>query len=289
MQTVPRFPGWLKKKSIAPGHYQAVAGCIAENGLHTVCSEARCPNRAECFSAGNATFLIMGNRCTRACSFCAVTGGDPLPLDPGEPEAVAAAVEAMKLRHVVITSVTRDDLPDGGAAHFAATVRAIKKTLPETTVETLIPDFNGSRRALDTVISAAPEIIGHNLETVPRLFPAVRPQADYRQSLDLLHYISQKGTITKSGIMAGLGETVAEAEAALTDLYRTGTRLVTIGQYLQPSAGAVPVDTYVPPQTFTGYERFCLELGFRGVFAGPFVRSSYRAGELFRTAESCRG
>ena len=279
-----RFPEWLKKPISFRNSYKSVASCLAENNLHTVCVEARCPNRAECFSAGTATFLIMGNICTRCCGFCGVYHGKPLRLDPEEPQKVASAARDLNLRHIVITSVTRDDLPDGGAAHFAETVRQCRNRVPESTIEILIPDFHVKQGALDMVLASRPDILSHNLETVPRLYPKIRPEADYRNSLDLLSYFHKKNLLTKSGIMAGLGETEDEVITVLNDLYAAGCRMVTIGQYLQPSKKQVPVQWYVPPERFAYYEKSGRAIGLRSVFTGPFVRSSYRSLEVFNSS-----
>jgi lipoyl synthase len=308
-----RFPDWLKKPrhDASANHdgsgqhdgsdahtgsrYSSVAACVAGNNVHTVCTEARCPNRAECFSAGTATFLILGNTCTRSCGYCGVRHGNPLPLDPDEPARVAASVKALRLRHIVITSVTRDDLPDGGAGHFARTVRECRKTMHHkgtmdnmpaaaATIEVLIPDFNGDRNALDTVLDAGPDILNHNVETVLRLYPAIRPQADYRQSLGLLAYARLHGFTAKSGLMVGLGESDNEVCGVLEDLHNAGCRMVTIGQYLQPSREQVPVQRFVPPEQFERYEKKGKEIGLHSVFAGPFVRSSYKAGEVLGRA-----
>ena len=276
------FPSWLKKPLSFRGNYKKVSSCIAATGLHTVCIEARCPNRAECYAAGTATFLIMGNSCTRQCAFCGVHHGTPLPLDPDEPQKIADAVRSLHLRHAVITSVTRDDLPDGGAAHFAATVCRCKETVPEATIEILVPDFNGDTRALDVVLEAGPAILNHNVETVPRLYPLIRPAADFRRSLDVIAYATHKGVTAKSGIMVGLGETEAEVTALLQALRDAGCRIVTIGQYLQPSAAQVKVQEFVHPEQFSRYEQIGTSLKFDSVFAGPFVRSSYRAEEVKR-------
>ncbi len=276
-----RFPDWLKKPLFFRNRYVSVVSCLAKNRLHTVCAEAKCPNRDECFSAGTATFLIMGTICTRHCGFCGVQHGKPFPLDSEEPAQVANAAKTLNLRHIVITSVTRDDLPDHGADHFAETVRQCRNCSPEATIELLIPDFRGNQDALDTVLAASPDILSHNIETVPRLYPAVRPQADYQRSLDLLAYAYNKKIVTKSGFMVGLGETEKEVVDVLKSLYGAGCRIVTIGQYLQPSNSQVTVQHYFPPEQFERYEKTGRLMGFKHVFAGPFVRSSYRAHEAF--------
>ena len=256
---------------------------LREEHLHTVCEEAHCPNLGECFSSGTATFMILGDHCTRNCRFCAVQHGIPQPPDKEEPQKVAEAVKEMGLRYAVVTSVTRDDLPDNGAGHFAAVISAIKELNPRTRVEVLIPDFKGSKKDLKTVVAAIPHVLNHNLETVPRLYPDVRPQADYRQSLDLLlraHEINPD-LATKSGLMLGLGETHEEIIRALQDLLAAGCRLLTLGQYLAPSPDHHPVMAYISPESFQTWEKTALEMGFEGVASGPFVRSSFHAGEMY--------
>ncbi len=251
--------------------------------LHTVCQEALCPNLPECFGQGTATFLILGDVCTRNCRFCAVRKGRPRPPDPEEPERVAEAAARLHLRHVVVTSVTRDDLPDGGAGHFAATVRAIRSRLPEAGVEVLIPDFRGSLAALETVLNAGPDVVNHNVETVPRLYPLIRPQADYRRSLGVLAWIKARApqTATKSGLMLGLGERTTEVLQLLSDLREARCDELTLGQYLQPTGHQHPVVRYVPPEEFTAYREKAETLGFQKVVAGPLVRSSYQAGRPY--------
>lgn len=248
--------------------------------LHTVCQEALCPNLPECFGWGTATFLILGNICTRNCRFCAVKKGHPPPPDPEEPERIAEAAARLHLRHVVITSVTRDDLPDGGAGHFAATVQAIRRRLPEARVEVLIPDFCGSVAALETVLNAGPDVVNHNVETVPRLYPLIRPQADYRRSVGILSWVKVRAPqiATKSGLMLGLGERTAEVLQVFYDLREAGCDMLTLGQYLQPTEHQHPVVRYVPPEEFVEYREKAEAMGFRKVVAGPLVRSSYRAG-----------
>ncbi len=287
----PRLPDWLRKPHGLSGSYRSVVRTLSGNAtayppgksVHTVCVEARCPNRAECFSAGTATFLIMGNACTRECRFCHVHHGSPEPLDREEPARVAATAAALNLRHIVITSVTRDDLTDGGACHIAETVLSCRCMLPDATVEVLIPDFGGNESALSAVLSAQPDIVGHNLETVPRLYAAVRPQAAYRQSLLLLDR-ARKTVVTKAGLMVGLGETDEEIEAVLADLIAVGCSMVTIGQYLRPSPAQAEVVRYVTPEQFSRYESIGRALGFPALAAGPFVRSSFHALELFQAA-----
>ena len=259
-----------------------MAGFLQSMGLHTVCQSASCPNIGECFSKGTATFMILGNVCTRDCGFCGVRHGEPLTLDPDEPRHVAEAAAKMGLNYVVVTSVTRDDLADGGAVHFAETIQQLKQMIPEVRVEVLIPDFGGDRDALRAVLAARPFVLNHNVETVPRLYPIVRPAADYQRSLALLETAKkiQPSVYTKSGLMVGLGETREEVVQVLRDLRSRGCDLVTIGQYLRPSKSNLPVAEYVPPAQFEEYKSIGDSLGFRFTASGPFVRSSYHAAEL---------
>ena len=280
-------PAWLRVRVPDAAPFRATAGLLDELGLHTVCHEARCPNKGECFAAGTATFLVLGDACTRDCGFCAVGGSSPAPSAPDgdEPRRVAVAAARLGLSHVVVTSVTRDDLPDGGAAHYAATIRAIRDALPAASVEVLVPDFRGRLAALRTVLGARPDVLSHNLETVPRLYGEVRPGASYRRSLDLLRAAAgRKGAgapaLVKTGLMLGLGETADEVGAVLADCVAAGADLVTAGQYLRPAAGRLPVVRYVHPDEFAALARLGERLGVR-VIAGPFVRSSYRAAESF--------
>ncbi len=257
---------------------------LSRHNLNTVCQGAQCPNQGECFGTGTATFLVLGPVCTRSCSFCAIPSQkSPAAPDPGEPERVARAAEELKLRHVVITSVTRDDLPDGGAFHFAETVRALKTKDSARTVEVLIPDFQGSRSALNTVLQSGPDILNHNLETVPRLYPEVRPQADYTRSLELLKIVKEidPGMATKSGLMLGLGENREETLQTMADLRQVCCDLLTLGQYLQPSGRHHPVTRYIPPEEFETLGRAGEEMGFKAVFSAPLVRSSFHAREMF--------
>lgn len=258
-----------------------VKGLLRELELHTVCEEAHCPNIGECFGRGTATFLILGDKCTRNCGFCAVGHGVPGALDAKEPERVARAAKALDLRHVVITSVTRDDMSDGGAEIYAAVIRRLRELLPGATVEVLIPDFGGNFAALQKVLNAAPDILNHNLETVERLYPSVRPQADYRRSLKLLQQAKARNPrqITKSGLMVGLGEELKEVEQALKDLRTAGVDIVTLGQYLAPSKNHLPVVRYYSPPEFERLKVTAQGLGFSHVEAAPLVRSSYRAEE----------
>ncbi|MEN3184405.1 MAG: lipoyl synthase [Atribacterota bacterium] len=276
------LPSWIKRRFPPQEEWESVQRLLRTLALHTVCESARCPNIGECFRRGTATFLILGNVCTRSCRFCAVAKGTPGPLDPEEPERVAEAAQRLNLKHVVVTSVTRDDLPDGGAGHFAATIGAIRRVLPQATVEVLVPDFQGKEEALDTVLAARPDVLNHNVETVPRLYPSVRPQAHYERSLWLLKRAKEKapGILTKSGLMVGLGETREEVEGVLRDLRGVQCDIVTIGQYLRPSVHHLPVAAYIPPEEFAYYREYALRLGFLGVASGPFVRSSYRAEEF---------
>jgi lipoic acid synthetase len=281
LDNAPEHPAWLWRRASAeaPGAVRGLERLLDDLSLHTVCQEALCPNLAECFAQGTATFMILGDTCTRGCRFCAVGHGLPAPLDPGEPGRVAEAAARLHLAHVVVTSVTRDDLPDGGAGHFATTIKALRRRLPGATLEMLIPDFGGSCAALETVLAARPDVLNHNLETVPRLYPRVRPGADYGRSLALLARAkaSAPQIATKSGLMLGLGERVTEVLQVLDDLRRAGCELLTLGQYLQPTDRQLPVARYVSPAEFGGYEERARALGFRGVAAAPLVDSSYRA------------
>lgn len=283
-----RMPQWLKKPMACGGRFAFVEETLRNGRIHTVCSEAKCPNRGECYSRGTAAFLIMGERCTRNCGFCGVSHGVPLPLDEEEPRRLCDTVKAMALSHVVITSVTRDDLPDGGAAHFAAVVMLLKKEIAGVTVEVLVPDFGGSRDALDTVLASGPDAFNHNIETVRRLYPIVRPGAIYERSLEVLAHAAYCGVElrVKSGIMVGLGETEEEVFSALFDLAESGASLVTIGQYLRPSLDKIAVACYVTPRQFALYRDRAKAMGFAGVSSGPFVRSSFRADEMMRTVKA---
>jgi len=277
-------PHWLRRALPTGPGYEQIRALIKDQCLHTVCQEAMCPNQFECFAKGVATFMILGDSCTRACRFCAVGHGPQAPPDPEEPGRVAAAVRAMGLSFCVLTSVTRDDLADGGAAHFAATIGAIRQANPHTLIEVLIPDFQGDAKALETVLAARPEVLNHNLETVERLYPAVRPEADYRRSLELLRQskLLSPSIVRKCGIMAGLGETAEELGALFADLRQTGCDILTIGQYLQPSRRHLPVARFLPPDEFDALAAQALAAGFGAVAAAPFVRSSYQAEALYR-------
>jgi len=279
-----RFPEWLKKKIPSCGDIQSTRNLIGDLGLNTVCSSARCPNQGECYSRKTATFLILGGICTRDCRFCAVEKGSPPPPDPREPRKVAEAVAALGLKHAVITSVTRDDLADGGASHFVATLMAIREISPESTVEVLTPDFRGLFKPVDLVSSARPEVYNHNVETVPRLYRRVRPGAGYRRSLALLERVKTKqpGINTKSGLMVGLGESFDEVRQVMADLRSAGCDIITVGQYLRPSDRHLEVQEFVRPEVFDSYRETARELGFLHSACGPFVRSSYKAGEFIQ-------
>ncbi len=274
-----RLPSWFKARPDPGPGYLAMKRLVRGLGLHTVCEEARCPNIWECWNSGTATVMILGRVCTRRCGFCAVATGRPTGLDLDEPRRVAQAVKTLGLRHVVITSVNRDDLADGGAGVFAETIRETRAAVPGCVVEVLIPDFQGSAAALDTVLSARPDILNHNLETVPRLYPRVRPQAKYPRSLGVLARARAAGLTTKTGIMAGLGETPDEVRRVMSDLVETGCDILTIGQYLQPTITHLPVERYYRPEEFAALREAGEASGIPRVFAGPLVRSSYHAAE----------
>jgi len=278
----PARPAWLRVRLRMTPQFEAVARTVQEQNLHTVCLSAACPNLGECWARGTATFMIGGNRCTRRCGFCDVTTARPAALDPLEPERVAKAVAALGLGFAVITAVARDDLPDGGAGHMAATIRALRRGSPGTGVEVLIPDYKGREDDLRVVLDADPDVLNHNLETVERLQRRVRPAARYERSLALLQRAAElrPDITTKSGLMLGLGERDTEVEAALRDLRRAGVALLTIGQYLRPSADHLPVERFVPPAEFESWRERALLLGFRDVASGPLVRSSYHAERL---------
>lgn len=275
--TLLRKPEWLKIHLSSTDHYTYVSQVVRDHALHTICASGRCPNQSECWSRGTATFMVMGDICTRSCRFCATRSGKPLPLDPSEPQKVAESVAMMNLKHCVITSVDRDDLPDGGAAHWAEIVRAIRNKKPHTTIELLIPDFDGRTELVDLIIDAKPDIIGHNMETCRRITPLVRSRATYNTSLKVLQHIAAKGMICKSGIMVGIGETDKEVIDTMRDLRAIGCNIFTIGQYLQPTRQHYPVDRYVHPDTFDMYKAKGLEMGFDYVASAPMVRSSYLA------------
>ncbi len=274
-----RRPPWLKVRAPGGETYSWLYEMMRSKRLHTVCEEALCPNIAECWNAGTATFMILGDTCTRSCGFCAIKTGKPLELDPQEPRHVAEAVQAMGVRHAVVTSVNRDELPDGGAAMFAQTIREIRQLNPGVTVEVLIPDFQGKKSSLQIVIDARPDILNHNIETVPRLYKMVRPQARYHWSLFVLEESKRQGLRTKTGLMLGLGETPQEVLDVMQDLRDIGVDILTLGQYLQPTKNHLPIDRYVSPEEFQWYRTVGLEMGFQYVESGPLVRSSYHAAE----------
>ena len=281
----PRLPEWARKSRTHFESLNKLKTGLRERNLHTVCESARCPNIHECFHRGAATFMILGSHCTRGCGFCSVPKFNPhrreMPLDPAEPANVARMAADMQLRYVVITSVNRDDLADGGSAHFAQTVREVRRALPDARVEVLTPDFCGSLDSVARVLDAGPDVFNHNMETVPRLYTRVRPQANYRQSLDVLAFARRhSNALTKSGFMVGLGETADEVQALLRDLHAEGVDAVTIGQYLQPTRRNLPVAEFVQPAQFDRYRDYGLSLGIRMVFSGPLVRSSYMADEV---------
>jgi lipoic acid synthetase len=279
-----RLPAWFKQKPPDPQLMTIMDNLLEGLGLHTICQSARCPNIGGCFARGTATFLILGDVCTRNCTFCAVNKGVPTPVDKTEPQRLLEAVERLNLSHAVVTSVTRDDLADGGGAHFAEVINQLHQSR-NITVEVLIPDFLGSNQALERVVEARPEVLNHNVETVPRLYPQVRPGAAYNRSIRLLEAVKRidPGIVTKSGLMLGLGETREEVIDVLGDLRRAGVGLLTIGQYLQPSPEHHPIASFIPPDDFAQYEKLGREMGFAGVASAPLVRSSFKAAELYRT------
>ncbi|MGE4620468.1 MAG: lipoyl synthase [Planctomycetota bacterium] len=280
-----RLPEWLRMPLSRSAHGHSTANALQERSLHTICEEARCPNRNHCWSRGTATFLILGDRCTRSCPFCSVRGGIPEAVDPQEPSRVAEAAVELGLKHVVVTSVNRDDLPDQGSGHFVRCIEEIRKRIAGVKVEVLTPDFRGRVVDIDRVIEARPDVFNHNIETVPSLYVKTRPGARYQRSLDLLARVADAGEPdqnqprmwAKSGLMLGLGETDEEIRSLLEDLYRHGVRIVTIGQYLQPDRDSLPVKEYVRPEKFEYWQEVGEEIGFPMVFSGPFVRSSYMA------------
>ena len=278
-------PPWLRRRLPPAGRNATVMAAVKGRGLHTVCEEAHCPNQSECFSRGTATFLLLGPNCTRHCTFCAIKKSRILPPDPAQPLHTAHAVAEMALNFCVLTMVTRDDLPDGGAGHVARTIEAIHEACPGVGVEILISDMGGNWDALNMVLRAGPEVLNHNLETVPRLYPGVRPQANYRRSLELLARAEARmpPVVIKSGLMLGLGETKEELLMAMNDLREAGCHLLTLGQYLAPSERLHPIIRYVPPEEFVQYEEEALGLGFYGVASAPLVRSSYKAAQLYHT------
>jgi lipoic acid synthetase len=285
-----RLPPWFKKKIPDPNRLVGMKALFDRLSLHTICESALCPNLGDCFHRGTASFLILGNICTRNCTFCAVKKGVPLPQDEKEPEHLAEAVAEMGLRHVVITSVTRDDLPDGGASHFARTIALLKEMKKGLTVEVLVSDFGGSVDSLKTVVQAHPDVLNHNLETIPRLYPAVRPKADFQRSWRLLNQAKElnPSLVTKSGVMVGLGETKDELIQTMAELRKADCDLLTIGQYLLPSSAHHPVVRYVPPEEFLEYERLGRAMGFVAVASAPLVRSSFEAERLYEEVKGRR-
>ena len=281
MKTGARLPAWLTKPMANPAETRLVRETLKSHGVNTVCDEARCPNRVDCFSRGTATFMILGDRCTRDCGFCAVSHASPRLVNPAEPDEVASAATTLGLSFVVVTSVTRDDLPDGGAAQFAATIRAIRRADASAGIEVLVPDFGGSADAIETVLSAGPDVFAHNVETVERLYPAVRKDAGYERSLEVLSRAaaSTSGVLVKSSLMLGLGETREELKRVLVDVLTAGVEIIYLGQYLRPSVGHHPVARFVTPEEFDELASECLSMGFKWASAGPFIRSSYRAHE----------
>lgn len=284
-------PPWLRVRLGLNENFLFLKRLLLDLGLHTVCEQACCPNRVECWNGRTATFLILGERCTRDCRFCAVAHGPEGLPDADEPERLSKAVNMMGLSFTVITSVTRDDLPDGGAGLFAETISAIRRACPRTLIEVLVPDFNGSREAIERVTLAGPDVLGHNMETVPRLYPAVRPGADYRRSLSLCAHVRRVDghMIIKSGLMLGLGESRDEIARVMEDLLAAGCTILTLGQYLQPTSGHAPVERFVSPDEFDEWRAKALTMGFSGVAAGPLVRSSYQARELYLKAKERMG
>ncbi len=274
---VAKKPDWLKIRLHRDAKFAETQRIVREHKLHTICSSGKCPNQAECWSRRTATFMILGDICTRSCRFCATRTGRPLPPDEGEPREVARSVKLMQLKHVVVTSVDRDDLQDGGANHWACTVEAIREENPDATIELLIPDFDAKPALMDVVLASKPDIIGHNIETVERLTPMVRSRARYRTSLETLRYLNERGAVTKSGLMLGLGESEEEVLQTLKDLREVGVGIVTLGQYLRPTLEHYPVAAYITPEKFEWYRQKALEMGFGYCASAPMVRSSYLA------------
>jgi lipoic acid synthetase len=277
MQERRRLPGWLKMQRASGETYSMVKHIVVENHLHTICTSGNCPNIGECWNRGTATFMILGDICTRTCKFCATSSGRPLPPDPIEAGRLAESIKTMKLKHCVITSVDRDDLPDGGASVWADTIRQVKEVNPDITMETLIPDFDANPEYLQMIIAAGPDVISHNIETVKRLTPVIRTKAKYERSLDVIRYISGNGQNAKSGFMLGLGESENEILQTIIDLYDSGCKILTIGQYLQPGKEYMEVAEYIRPEKFEEYRIMALGLGFSFVESSPLVRSSFHA------------
>lgn len=277
MQKARRLPPWLKMQRASGENYSMVKHVVVENHLHTICTSGNCPNIGECWNAGTATFMILGEICTRACKFCATKTGRPLPPDTQEANRLAESIKAMKLKHCVITSVDRDDLPDGGASFWAETIMRIKEVNPRTTMETLIPDFDGKNENIQKIIDAGPDVVSHNVETVRRLTAIIRTKAKYDTSLGVLRYISENGKVAKSGFMLGLGEKEEEVIETIKDIYETGCKILTIGQYLKPGKDYMEVLEYITPEKFEEYRLLALETGFSFVESSPLVRSSFHA------------
>ncbi len=280
---VVRLPEWVKKPSVPMSSLHKVKKILRERNLNTVCESARCPNIGECFAKPTATFMILGDKCTRDCGFCGVHTESPGPVDVDEPLNIARACAELGLKHVVITSVTRDDIPDGGAGQFALTIKAIRDTLSDILIELLVPDFNGDSSALDSLLGAGPDIVNHNLETVPSLYNAVRPGADYARSLRLIESVAKAGFTAKSGIMLGFGERAEEVHSLLDDLASVGCKIVTIGQYLRPTKENIEVTEYLAPEVFDSYGEYAKVAGIANVYSAPMVRSSYNAEELWKS------
>ncbi len=281
---ITRKPEWLKIKLGGGENYPKTKQIVETHKLHTICSSGKCPNIGQCWSMGTATFMILGEICTRSCKFCATKTGKPLPVDPSEPAKIAESVRLMHLKHCVITSVDRDELSDKGASHWAATIQEIRNQNPNTIIEVLVPDFDADKNWIHTVLEAKPDIYGHNMETVQRLSDQIRSRAKYAVSLEALRYASEKGFITKSGIMVGLGETQEEVIEVMKDLRSVGCQLFTIGQYLQPTPQNIDIVAYITPKEFEEYKKIGMELGFENVESGPLVRSSYMAEKTFITS-----
>ena len=286
MQKGRRLPVWLKMQRASGENYSMVRRLVEKNHLHTICTSGKCPNIGECWNAGTATFMILGDICTRACRFCATKTGKPLLPDPEEPLRLAESVKTLRLKHCVITSVDRDDLKDGGALLWAETIRKIKEVNPHTTIESLIPDFDGNHEYIQMIIDAGPDVISHNIETVRRLTPVIRTRAKYDRSLDVIRYISDKGKISKSGLMLGLGENEDEILVTMKDLRMAGCKVLTIGQYLQPGKDYMEVVNYITPEKFKEYRKKALEMGFEFVESSPLVRSSFHAENHIGTREN---
>ena len=285
MQKGRRLPGWLKMQRASGENYSMVRRLIEINHLHTICTSGNCPNIGECWNAGTATFMILGEICTRACKFCATKTGKPLPPDPEEPQRLAESIKTLMLKHCVITSVDRDDLSDGGALFWTKTIRVVKKVNPDITIETLIPDFDGKHENIQMIIDAGPDVISHNIETVERLTPVIRTKAKYDISLDVIRYISEKGKISKSGFMLGLGEKEDEILVTMNDLLNAGCRILTIGQYLKPGKDHMDVLNYITPDKFNEYKEKALRMGFDFVESSPLVRSSFHAENHVKAGE----